>query len=614
MARTMNSTIPAGKHYGIAAMSTDTFALGQKTSPAWIPLALVVLLATLSLLSGCSGGSGGGSTAAVQAPLPVIKSQEGATGPVTSVASLKSTPLAAEAQPSGTESARFLTQATFGAVSVAEVEQVRQVGFDKWLEHQFSLSAKSHLAYVSAQAPREKTGKPTDEMSYEAMWQQWLFGEDQLRARTAFALSQIFVISNVAPDLTPQAMSSYLDMLNGQAFGNYRQLLEAVALHPAMGYYLNMVESEKEDPAKGTHPNENFAREVLQLFSIGLVKLNLDGSPMKDADGKTIPTYNEDVVKGFAKAFSGWSFGGRDTTKADAFHNGEENWTVPMQAWASKHSTAAKPVLDGVTIPAGQTPQQDLQAALDSIANHPNVAPFISRRLIQRFVTSNPSPAYIQRIATVFTNNGSGVRGDLKSVLRAILLDKDARDLSIAAGDQAGKQREPVIRFANLLRAMKSTSSSGHTNIWYLDSADNALGQSPLLAPSVFNFFSPDYRNVGAIAAAGLYSPEFQITTDTTVVGGINFFAGVIRDGGFKGWGPEENRIKLDFAAWDGIAADAASLIDHINLLFMNNSMKAETRTSFMRAINSIDTKLRTERIKMALALAVISPEFVIQR
>jgi uncharacterized protein (DUF1800 family) len=610
----MISTIPAGKQHGIVAMSTHHFALRQHTSPAWIPTALVVLLVALSLLSGCSGGSGGGGTAAQEAPAPIIKSQEGSSGPVSSVASMKLTALAPEAQPSASDAARFLTQASFGAVSTTEVEQVRQAGIERWLDHQFSLSAKSHLAYVSAQAPREKNGKPTDEMSYEAIWQQWLFGEDQLRARMAFALSQIFVISNVAPDLNPQAMSSYLDMLNGQAFGNYRQLLEAVTLHPAMGYYLNMVESEKEDPAKGTHPNENFAREVLQLFSIGLVKLNLDGTPLKDADGKTISTYNEDVVKGFAKAFSGWSFGGRDTTKADAFHTGEENWTVPMQAWASKHSTAAKQLLDGMTLPAGQTPQQDLQTALDAIANHPNVAPFISRRLIQRFVTSNPSPAYIQRIATIFNNNGSGVRGDLKSVLRAILTDTDARDPAVAAADQAGKQREPVIRFANLLRAMKSTSSSGHTNIWYLDSADNALGQSPLLAPSVFNFFSPDFRNVGAIAAAGLFSPEFQITTDTTVVGGINFFAGVIRDGGFKGWGPEDNRIKFDFVAWDAVAGDAASLIDHINLLFMNNSMRPETRTSFMRAINSIDTKLRTERIKMALSLAMIAPEFVIQR
>jgi uncharacterized protein (DUF1800 family) len=610
----MISTIPAGKHFGIVAMSAQNLASRQYSSPAWIPATLILLLVALSLLSGCSGGSSGGGAASEESPTPIIKSQEGSTGPISSVTSLKLTPLAADAQPSLVDSARLITQATFGAVSATELVQVQQAGFDKWLDHQFSLPAKSHLAYVSAQAPREKNGKPTDEMSYEAIWQQWLFGEDQLRARMAFALSQIFVISNIAPDLTPQAMSSYLDMLNGQAFGNYRQLLEAVTLHPAMGYYLNMVESEKEDPAKGIHPNENFAREVLQLFSIGLVKLNLDGTPVKDADGKTISTYNEDVVKGFAKAFSGWSFGGRDTTKGDTFHNGEENWTVPMQAWASKHSTAAKLLLDGVSAPAGQTPQQDLQAALDSIANHPNVAPFVSRRLIQRFVTSNPSPAYIQRIATIFNNNGAGVRGDLKAVLRAILLDKDARDLASAATDQAGKQREPVIRFANLLRAMKAASSSGHTNIWYLDSADNALGQSPLLAPSVFNFFSPDFRAVGAIAAAGLYSPEFQITTDTTVVGGINFFANVIREGGFKGWGAEEHRIKLDFAAWDGLAADATSLIDQINLLFMNGSMKPETRTSFMRAINSIDPKLRIDRIKMALMLAVIAPEFVIQR
>jgi uncharacterized protein (DUF1800 family) len=582
--------------------------------PAAMPAMLLALLIASSLLGGCSGGSSSDTTMSEATVAPIIKSIEGASGPTSSISSLKATALAADAQPSVSDTARFLTQASFGAVSGNEVDQVKQIGFEKWLDHQFSLSAKSHLAYVSAQAPREKSGKPIDEMSYEAIWQQWLFGEDQLRARVAFALSQVFVVSNVAPDLTPEAMSSYMDMLNGQAFGTYRQLLEAVTLHPTMGYYLNMVESEKEDPAKGTHPNENFAREVLQLFSIGLVKLNLDGSAVKDVDGKTSATYDETVVKGFAKAFSGWSFGGRDTTKSDAFANGPENFKVPMQAWAGKHSTAAKPVLDGVVIPAGQTPQQDLQAALDAIANHPNVAPFFSRRLIQRLVTSNPSPAYIQRVASVFNNNGSGLRGDLKSVVRAVLLDKDARDAALAAGDQFGKQREPVIRFANLLRAMKSTTSSGHTSIWYLDSADNALGQSPLLAPSVFNFYSPDYRNVGAIAAAGLYSPEFQITTDTTVVGGINFFATVIKDGGFKGWGAEEHRIKFDFASWETVAGDAGALIDQINLLLMNNSMRAETRTSFMRAINSIDVKLKTERTKMALLLAMVCPEFVIQR
>ncbi len=567
--------------------------------------ALLTSACGLPSLPGDNSGDGG---AASQAEPTVIASADGANGTVSSTATMKAAAAPKETQGTWEDSARFLSQASFGPVDASEIDQVRTTGYDQWLSHQFALAAPSHLAYVTQQSPRETDGKPRDEMSYEAIWQQWLYSEAQLRSRVAFALSQIFVISNVAPDLNAQGMSSYLDMINAHAFDNYRNLLEQVTLHPAMGYYLNMIESEKEDPAKGTHPNENYPREVLQLFSIGLVKLNPDGSVMKDANGVAIPTYDQKVVEGFAKAFSGWSFGGRDTSKNDQFHNGEEAWTTPMQAWAGKHSTSAKTLLDGRVLSPGQTPQQDMTAALDSIFLHPNVPPFISRRLIQRLVTSNPSPEYIGRVAAVFTNNGSGVRGDLKSLVRAILLDPEAR--ATPAGN-FGKQREPVIRLANMLRVMNAKSKSGHTDIHYLDSADNALGQSPLLSPSVFNFFSPDFKNPGPIAAAGLYSPEFQITTETTVVGTLNFFSRLIKDGGY---GSGENRVELDFAKFDAIAADAGTLIDHFNALFMNGSMLPATRTSFLRAINSIDPKNRKDRIKIALALVVISPEFVIQR
>jgi uncharacterized protein (DUF1800 family) len=561
------------------------------------------------MLSACSGGGGG--DAPVAAPPPVITSNEGLKGVASSTAGMTGTMIAAEKQVSVDNAARFLTQATFGITTAQEIQTVRDYGIDAWLAKQFSMPAPSHMEYINQQAPRTQNGKPVDEMAYEAIWQQWLYSPAQLRARMSFALSQIFVVSNIAPDLRPEAMASYMDMLNRNAFGNYRQLLEDVTLHPAMGYYLNMIESEKEDPDKGTHPNENYAREVLQLFSIGLVQLNLDGTPKKDADGKTIPTYNEDVVKGFAKAFSGWSFGGRDTTKANMFANGDENWTIPMQPWASKHSTATKLLLDGKSVPAGQTPQQDLAAAIDSIFNHPNVAPFISRRLIQRFVTSNPTPAYIQRVATVFGNNGAGVRGDLRSVMIAVLTDIEARDPSSVTTAVYGKQREPVIRFANMLRALNAKAASGHNEIHYLDSADNALGQSPLLAPSVFNFFSPDFKSPGEISAAGMVAPEFQSTTETTMVGGLNFFARLIRDGGY---GYKENQLKLDFALFDDVAGDANALIDRINLLFMNQSITQATRTSMMRAINGIDVKSKTERIRAALTLASISPEFVIQK
>ena len=572
------------------------------------------LLVSASLfLASCSGG-GGSATDAASAPPVVVQAKEGLKGVVASTQGMTSSSLAIEKQAPLEDVSRFLTQATFGITGGGEVQTLNEQGYEAWLARQFALAAPSHMDYLAQQAQRTSNKKPVDEMAYEAIWQQWLYSPAQLRARTSFALSQIFVISNIAPDLTPTAMASYMDMLNRNAFGNYRQLLEEVTLHPAMGYFLNMIESEKENPDKGTHPNENYAREVLQLFSIGLVQLNLDGTPKKDTDGKTIPTYSEDVVKGFAKAFSGWSFGGRDTAKPDQFQNGEENWAVPMQAWASKHSTAEKLLLDGKKIAPGQTPQQDLQAAIDSIFYHPNVGPFISRRLIQRLVSSNPSPAYVQRVATVFNDNGSGQRGDLKAVIQTILLDPEARDLVLAKSSNFGKQREPVIRFANMLRALNATAASGHNAIHYLDNGDNALGQSPLLAPSVFNFYSPDFKAPGAIATAGMNAPEFQITNETTVVGSLNFFARIIKEGKYGTWGNSDSDLKFDYTLFDDVAGDAGALIDRVNVIFMNSAITASTRTSMMRAINSIDVKSKTERIKAALTLVAISPEFVVQK
>jgi uncharacterized protein (DUF1800 family) len=588
----------------------------------------------LALSLAACGGSGSGASSLndpSQGGMPESKS-----GPASSTTSLKAAPLPAAMQPTVVDTARFLAQASFGATGQAEINAVQQAGFEAWLNHQLSLGTFSHLDYLearrqvrqvelnskvmsepggSAEQPVMAGGAPemaylSDEWSYEAIWQQWLYDPGQLRARMAFALSQIMVISNIAPDIPPLAMSSYMDMLNRNAFANYRGLLEQVTLHPAMGYYLNMLESEKEDPEEGTHPNENYAREVLQLFSIGLVKLNIDGSPQRDSGGRTIPTYDQAVVQGFAKAFSGWSFGGRNTTRADMFGHGEDNWIVPMQAWPSKHDTGVKVLLDGRSLPAGQSAQKDMADALDVIFNHPNVGPFIGRRLIQRFVTSNPSPSYIARVATTFNNNGQGVRGDLAAVIRAVLLDPEARDMATAQSASFGKQREPVIRFANMLRALGATSKSGRNAIHYLDSADNAIGQSPLLSPSVFNFFSPDFRNPGAIATAGLVSPEFQITTETTVVGGLNFFARLVNEHGY-GW--DESRVELNYKPLEAMAGSSGALVDWVNLMFANSMMSATSRASILKAINAIAPTNPTQRVKAALVLSAISPDFVVQ-
>jgi uncharacterized protein (DUF1800 family) len=523
---------------------------------------------------------------------------------------------AAGSEPGAVDAARFLTQATFGVKSADEADNLRKTGFERWMWDQFREAPMSHMDYIRSQKSREINkdnlqGRLTEEMSYEAVWQQWLNGKDQLRSRMAFALNEIVVISNIAPDLEPEAMSSYMDMLNRNAFGSYRQLLEDVTLHPAMGYYLNMLKSEKEDTGRGIRPNENYAREILQLFSIGLVKLNLDGTVQKDASGKDVPTYDDTVVQGFAKAFSGWSFAGADTTKANMFDDVEDNWTDQMKAWPAKHSPGEKKLLDGKMLPAGQTPEKDMKDALDNVFNHPNVGPFVGRQLIQRFVTSNPSPAYIQRVAQTFNDNGGGMRGDLKATLRAVLVDPEARDISKINDVSFGKQREPVIRLANFLRAFNAKSKSGINEIHYLDSADNALGQSPLLSPTVFNFFSPNYKHAGRITQAGLYSPEFQITTETSVVGSLNFFGNLINQGGYGGG---DDELKMDFGPLKALAGDPAALTERMNKLLYAGQMRDATRATLTKAITGIDANDKDGRVRAALILTAIAPDYVIQK
>ncbi|HET6263902.1 MAG TPA: DUF1800 domain-containing protein, partial [Usitatibacter sp.] len=512
------------------------------------------------------------------------------------------------------DAARFLTQATFGAKSVAEINALKARGYQAWLNEQFMRTAASHVNYVNL---RKAAGeKAHEERAYEAIWQQWLFEPGQLRARMSFALSELFVISNIAPDLDTYAMASYMDVLNRNAFGNYRQLLEEVTLHPAMGYYLNMIGSKKADAERGTHPNENYAREVMQLFSIGLYRLNPDGSRILDGAGKPVPTYDQSVVGAMAAAFTGWSFAGNDTTNPELFDPAKEDWQRPLIPWEMHHDTQAKTLFDGIQLPAGQTARQDMKLALDAIFNHPNVGPFVGRQLIQRFVTSNPSPAYIARVGAAFNDNGRGVRGDLKAVVQAVLLDPEARDLAKTAEPGWGKQREPVIRFANFLRGFNAASPSGRNRIWYLDSADEGLNQSPLLAPSVFNFFSPNYRQPGPLAAANLVAPEFQITTETSMVGGLNFFALLLRRGYY---GYDDTKLMLNLAELNGLSPWPAALADRLNVLLCAGAMSEGLRTTLVTTLASLPQHKTggdgiTDRVKAALILVAMSPDYVIQK
>ena len=646
---TLQVTVPAGATSGKISVTTASGSVTSATdfSVAAAPAVLLPSVVGFSPQSGQAGsivtitgtnlsgttnvkfngvvsaGVSGISATSLQASIPANATSGKISvttnaGTATSTGDFTVTVAPPVANAAHTEAARFLTQATFGP-RTASLDKVKTIGIAAWIDEQLGKPAASQMDYINAAKARRVNpmGKSyyAEEDSYEAIWQQWLFGADELRARMTFALSELMVVSNIAPDLEPDAMSSYMDTLNQHALGNYRDLLGAVTLHPTMGYYLNMLGSEKEDSANNKFPNENYAREVLQLFSVGLYQLNPDGSRKLDAGGAPIPTYDESVVKGFARAFTGWTFAGNDPTNPRKFDRPEESWTQPMIAFASKHETGTKKLFNGVALAAGQTAEKDMKDALDNIFNHPNVGPFVGRQLIQRFVTSNPSPAYVARIAAVFDNNGRGVRGDLAAVIRAVLTDADARSTALSGDARFGKQREPVIRFANILRAFNASSVNGRNDIHYLDNADDALGQSPLLSPSVFNFFSPFYNRPGRLAQSGMVAPEFQITNEIQTIGTANFFYELVRN---EGYGSGDSRLKLDLATAKSFANNPAQLVDHLSSLLTYGDLSVGTRQIIIDAVTAVPFNNRdsdrTWRVRTALTLFALSSDFVIQK
>jgi uncharacterized protein (DUF1800 family) len=509
------------------------------------------------------------------------------------------TPPLPSGTPSAVDAGRFLTQSTFGATDDL-ITKVQSEGFSTFLNEQFSATPTSQLAFVNSSG----VTPPTSTQTLDAFWTTAISAPDQLRQRVAFALSEIMVVSVNSAGLgdEPQGMSNYMDMLARDAFGNFRQLIEDVTLNPVMGQFLDMLHNDKGNATKGTHPDENYAREVMQLFSVGLYRLNLDGSLTLDAQGLPIDTYDQDAVLGLAAVFTGWNFA---QTGTPVWNGATPDYIDPMISFATHHEPAAKGILDGVTVPANQTPQQDLKMALDTIFNDPNVGPFFCRELIQRLVTSNPSPGYIYRVASVFNNNGHGVRGDLQAVIQAILMDYDARVGELS--DQGyGHEREPVVRLTNLLRAFHASTPDGKYSV----SGASTLGQLPLHSPTVFNFFSPDYEAPGAIAQAGLKSPEFQITTETTVIAIANFLRNAI----YGYLGPSTDEITLDLSNEQTLASNPAQLIDHLNALLMDGEMSSSMRTTLINAVTQIPVSNPTERARTAVYLVINSPEFTVQK
>ena len=523
------------------------------------------------------------------------------------------------ALPAGTPTAaaagRFLSQATFGATD-ALIAQVQSQGYDAFLNDQFAAPMSSHLAFVDAAfaalpspSPSATPNQPTLTMTNDAWWTRAIAGQDQLRQRVAFALSEILVVSINSAGLgnRPYALPTYYDVLVRDAFGNYRQLLEDITLNPAMGAYLDMLQNDRANASATRLPNENYARELMQLFSIGLYNLNLDGSLTLSSSGFPIATYNQDAILGTAAVLTGWTFA-QPGVATPVFRPSIATltWREPMINIAARHEPAAKTILGGVVVPANQTAALDLKMTLDTIFNHPNVGPFICRQLIQRLVTSNPSPGYVYRVSSVFNDNGQGVRGDLKAVVRAILLDYDAR-VGFPTAQGAGHQREPVVRVTNLLRAFNATSPSGKYSV---RNAYANLAEEAMHSPTVFNFFGPDYSAPGAIAAAGLKSPEFEITTDTTVILTANFLRTAI----YTGLGPASDRITLALAPVQARASDPANLVDHLNSVLMAGGMSSSMRTILINAVTQIPSTNTLERVRTAIYLVVNSPEFAIDK
>ena len=558
-----------------------------------------VWLAALAvvLLTACSGGRTG--TGPPTAPQPTLP-------------------------PSSAEAARFLTQASFGATDDS-ISAVKQQGYSNWIGDQIAMPVSAtHLAFMQARRALPNPPNPSVNEFYGSFWSQTATAPDQLRQRVKLALSEIFVISVNDPNVKELGAASYYDMLGENAFGNFRTVLELVTLHPSMGIYLTWLGNQKEDPVTGRNPDENYAREVMQLMTIGVFQLNSDGTNKLDLAGRPIQAYSSEDISGLAKVFTGYSWYS-PSPSATTFAGRNKDATADYRSmipYPTFHSLSAKSFL-GTTIPASATsnPAGDLKIALDTLFNHPNVGPFISKQLIQRLVTSNPSPAYVGRVAAVFNNNGAGVRGDLAAVVKAILLDPDARNtLSAAADPNYGKLREPIVRMANWMRAFNATSTSGG---WLLatTSSNTSLSQSALTSGSVFNFFRPGYSPPGTkLGNLGYVAPEFQIVDEVSAAGYINTMQTAINNGVGSG-----NDIKTAYTTEVAIANDVPALVERMNLLLLNGQMSATLRTKMTEAVGGVAipggsatqatiTTALTNRAKLAAFMAMVSPEYLTQR
>jgi uncharacterized protein (DUF1800 family) len=579
------------------------------------------LVFCVTLISACGGGadSGIGSGSPLSPSSTTSPTTPSTSTPSTSTPLTPTSATNTSEPTSLTDAARFLTQATFGP-TLQEIEAVAQSGLPAWIDAQMQVQQSAHraktLAIYNADINAQEQGAewPWNGHRYGAWMDIALHGEDQLRQRVAFALSQLFVVSDKSQlDSEHLGIATYYDGLAEHAFGNYRDLLEFVTLSPVMGVYLNMLGNEKPNAANNIRPDENFAREVMQLFTIGLDELNLDGT-LKSNNGEPIPTYDIDTVKAYAHVFTGWNFYG--TTAANWYDWwGNRNFRNQMILVPQYHAIEErKMLLNDVVVEPGTDGETAMQLAINSLFQHQNVAPFVSKHLIQRLVTSNPTTQYVGRVAAVFENNGNDERGDLGAVVKAILLDEEARTEPSQQANHFGKVKEPLIRGMQYMRAFGVYMPDIMQPQW----TDYQHNQAPLASPSVFNFYSPDFSPVGALNDAGLVAPEMQIINDTYMVRNSNHAAWM------SIWAPtivevdngHDRRLTLNYEQFETILdQDVDVFIDWLDIVLMSGSMHATMR----QTLRDYDTQLQQwtqpkERVRELTFMVTGSPQFAVQR
>ncbi len=498
------------------------------------------------------------------------------------------------------EAARFLHRASFGPTE-ASIARLRDIGYVAWVAEQMQKPA-TFLLPVTRQHNPPRWGEHVNSWLENAT-----NADDQLRQRVAYALSQFFVVSDQGGLGGEQAaLSNYYDILVANSFGNFRELMELVTLSPIMGDYLSMKGNQKPDPENGIRPDENYARELLQLFSIGLVQMAADGSVLLDNNGTPIPTYDQQVIEAFAHVFTGWHFTGVENWN----YPKNKDWYTPMEAYQARHDIGEKTLLNGVVLPAGQTAEQDLNDALDNIFNHKNVAPFFAKHLISQLVTSNPSAGFVKRVADTFNDDGTGVRGNMGAVVAATLLDDEAMNGYRQDPEAFGKLREPLVRLVSLWRAFNGNPAHPDFSYGWLK---NRLAQAPLQSPSVFNFFSPAFSQSGAIRDMGLKSPEFQIHNESSI---IDITSAMLAHSVWNNTEStsERNLAPVDISRLMLMDDDRESLYELLSKLTLGKPLSDNLRTQadyLLDARKNASSEIRAEDL---LFLFVSSPEAAVQR